>query len=294
VFAGIDYLTLWSDSSPEANKSFYQNASDWLVSVTPQASNIKSASLYGTKGIRSEGVYVGIGEERSLLNVPGALAQQAYCKLYNPSHTITRMDIQVTATHGYDRKCPEAPFFNWLVELNTFKPKGKGRPAKATIAGGYGQGWTTYTGKSGSDIMGRIYDKWAQSGDEAYRHAIRWEVQARRQFAEMLAQRFIMLTYDEITSSIPELVQSFYEKRGINPPWRTANPQLWRQPPPQVWDYERSLKWLEQSVSPTIERLLGYVSLQQICAALGIDRYDTGRYPIPQAPGSVARTSDME
>jgi len=293
MYAGIDYLTVWSDSSPEANTSFYQNATNWLIGLTPSANTIKTATLYGTKGIRSEGVYVGLGDDRALLNVPGMLAQQAYCELYNPSHKITRMDVQVTSTHGYNKQEPHKPFHEWLAQLDAHKPTTRGRKPDATIAGGYGKGWTTYTGSYGSDILGRIYDKWAQSKDETYKNAVRWEVQCRREYAEMLASRFLMLTYDEITTAIPELVASFYGKRGINPPWAMAYSKLWRSPPKQVWDYERSLVWLESAVKPTIERLTGYVPLDQILTALGLDIAHIRAYTSTQAAQSIiALTSE--
>ena len=270
MYAGIDYLTLWSRSSPEANKTFYDICSDWVASTAINSKDIKYATLYGTKGIRAEGAYIGVGPNSALLNVPGVRAQEAYCRLYNTSHTCTRMDIQVTCQHGYNPKEPAKPFYEWFDVLEAFKPPGRGKKAIPRDTGDK-LSRTVYSGQSGSDIMGRIYNKYLQSNKEdQYRNCIRWEVQARREWAEMLASRFVMHQFDEITSGIPELVASFFQKRGLRVPWYLVHSKLWRSPPVQPYDYERTLKWLETSVAPSIERLTGYVSLEHILGALGI------------------------
>lgn len=286
MFAGIDYLTLWSDSSVAANTSFYEMGTNWLAEITPASHKLKTATLHGTRGIRSEGIYIGIGDTRALLNVPGALAQRAYCDLYNTSHKVTRMDVQVTSTHGYDVKQPEAPFWRWEEQLRLAKPQGKGRKVKPTFVGGVGEGITIYSGSNDSDTRGRIYDKWKQSGEMEYLNTVRWEVVVRRKLAEIIATRFAMLTFDEITSAIPELVASFWQKRGLYCPWGMSHSKLWRTAPVKPWDFERSLKWLEHSVAPTIEKLRGYVPLAQILEALGLAYDPIQEYPISSGDSS--------
>jgi DNA relaxase NicK len=272
MYAGIDYLTLWSDSSQDANKSFYNNGLAWITRLALNTTDIKPATLYGTKGFRCNGTYIGIGDERALLNVPGPTAQEAYTRFYNSSHTVTRMDIQVTSQHGYTTKRPKDAIANYASLLRVAKPpKGGNKPKVRLVDADEGDGDTVYSGKNASNSMGRIYDKWAQSGDERYRNMLRWEVQTRRTHAEFLATQFLVMNNDEITSEVVRLVQSFWQKRGIEPPWGTVHPGLWRIPPAEKYDYERTLNWLERAVKPSIERLTGYVSMAQIMSALGID-----------------------
>jgi len=292
MFAGIDYLTLWSRSSDEANKSFYNSASDWVAGVGVGLKGLKSATLYGTKGYRNEGAYIGIGNDCALLNVPGPLAQQGYEAFYNSSHDVTRLDIQVTCSNGYNPSEPLEPFKRYLERLESFKPTSKGRKAIPSFTG-KGETLTIYSGARASPSMGRIYDKWQQSNEAMYKNCIRWEVQLRRGNAQYLADKWLMNTSDEITSDIPGLIASFWQKRGLIVPFNYVHKQLWQQPPIQAYDYERTLRWLTVAVAPAIERLTGYVSRTQIMLALGLDLEGIEAYNAAMVEASVVSTEDM-
>jgi len=292
MFAGIDYITLWSRSSDEANKSFYSNASDWVAGVGTGARGVKTATLYGTKGIRNEGAYIGIGNDSALLNVPGTLAQQAYETFYNSSHTVTRLDIQVTCTNGYNTDEPMEPFKRYLERLEAFKPTSKGRKAEPSYTG-KGETLTIYSGARASPSMGRIYNKWLQSNEVAYKNCIRWEIQLRRSNAQYLADKWLMSTSDEITADIPALVASFWQKRGLIVPFRFIHPQQWRNPPNQQYDYERTLKWLTSAVAPAIERLTGYVSRTKIMLALGLELEGIEAYNNAMADSAVLPAEEL-
>lgn len=270
MYAGIDYLTLWSRSSKAANESFYSQVANWVMSLAIAGRDAKAAALYGTKGVRCQGVYVGIGDEAALLNVPGGLAQTAYCKFYNPSHTVTRIDVQVTSQHGYDSKSPRTPFDAWFKTLDDFVPTRRGRKA-TTRETGDRSARTVYSGSNNTEILGIIYNKHLQSPDQPdYHNCVRWEVRCRAEWAEMLATRFVLMQSDEITADCADLVASFWLKRGLRVPWYLTHTKLWRTPPVAPYDYERTLKWLTESVAPSIDRLLSYVPLDQVLCAIGL------------------------
>jgi hypothetical protein len=272
MFAGIDYLTLWSDSSAEANKSFYMNTSEWLAGIEPASPlNIKPASLYGTIGIRKEGIYTGLGDDIALLNVPGAMAQEAYCKFYNPSLRITRMDIQVTSNHGYNPKNPSEPFMDWYNAVEMNKPTTKGRKPKPWYITGKDSGFTLYIGSMDSEHFGRIYDKWAQSKNELYKNCIRWEIKCKKLPSEQLASRFLMMQSDEITGTIPSIVAGYFRERGAIAPWEYTHAKLWRPTPRGEYDYEKTLRWLDTQVAPSIIRLAGHIGWERILQVLGVD-----------------------
>jgi hypothetical protein len=143
MFAGIDYLTCWSRSSGEANKSFYDSVSDWVAHLGVKGMGVKPATLYGTRGIRCEGVYIGIGQSSALLNVPGSLAQEAYEKFYNSSHTVTRLDIQVTCQNGYNEEKPLEPFHRYLEqgEKQYHHTQGRAKRLRSTLVRNHRPRW---------------------------------------------------------------------------------------------------------------------------------------------------------
>lgn len=292
MFAGIDYITLWSRSSPEANTTFYNNCSDWVAGLSVDARGVKPATLYGTKGIRNEGAYIGIGSNSALLNVPGPLAQIAYERFYNPSHRCTRLDIQVTCSNGYDVKSPMEPFVHYLAQLDKYVPTGRGKKAVPSYTG-KGETLTVYSGARAGKAMGRLYNKWLQSKDPTYKHMIRWEAQFRREYAAMLADKWLMATGDDITSDIPGLLASFWEKRGITVPFKFVHNQLWKPPPSAKYDYEKTLKWLTTTVAPSIERLTGYVSRTKIMIALGLEIEGIDAYNAALSGASLSEAEDV-
>jgi DNA relaxase NicK len=115
------------------------------------------------------------------------------------------------------------------------------------------RGETLYVGARASDQTGRLYDKWRESGDEAYRDTWRWEVQYRRGFA-LSAMRALTASRDP-RSSITATVASWFNARGVRAAFGLDGDPLAVGDARASSDDERWLKWVRRCVQPRAREL---------------------------------------
>jgi DNA relaxase NicK len=207
---------------------------------------------YGSHGYqyRQRGaVSIGVGSRHVLCQLSGSEAELSWRDLAGLAENVSRIDLAVTARtgDGTDSLARE----NYAVAQS--RPRGRGKPTQLTLIQGEDRGDTLYVGARASDVRGRLYDKWRESGDDAYRDCWRWEVQYRRGYA-MSALRSLT-TSSDARSSITATVASWFSSRGVRAAFGVDGDPLATGDSRAASDDERWLKWARRCVQPRAREL---------------------------------------
>lgn len=202
-----------------------------------------------------------------MLQVPGAGAAD-YMRRHGLPERITRLDIQSTVT-------PPMPVPDWLDEEEMFVRHRsehwpyRGRAPRVTTV--RGETVTIYSGVRGTGgVLLRIYDSGHVHGAEAnaYLGTVRYELECGVDAARGVYERIGGSEWDE--RLVAEIVLATARRRGCAVRYVSRETQYagvvrgTRHP-----DVERSMRWLERQVRPTIERLEREgVSSRDVLAAL--------------------------
>jgi hypothetical protein len=139
-------------------------------------------------------------------------------------------------------------------------------------------GQTCYVGSRVSDQFGRLYDKGAESEEEASVDpgwVWRYEVEFKSYRAKKLAKQMeasAKLEKHVVSSKIGELVSMWFRGRGIVPIYNALGAGVsWvTELEARMTDDEASLNWLTVQVRPSVERLLERGRQAEVFEALGI------------------------
>lgn len=169
-------------------------------------------------GWQTDGLTFGMREDGVIVRLSGALAHKHALEVINHAANITRIDCEVTA-----RFHPARPKFGQEAHrraLAHFQAHDKA-PVPA-FHGSRGRLETLTLGSRASERYGRLYDKYAESGDEVWRDCWRWEVEVKAEPAARLARKLAHVEWPgPVTASY---VHDFFATAGIAPPfsWRGA------------------------------------------------------------------------
>lgn len=153
-----------------------------------------------------------------------------------------------------------------------------GKPYKVRLIDGFGDGDTLYVGARGkrSKFL-RLYDKWLESNkDEMWLNAWRYEAELSDNHAVEAYNTIQDIEQSE--QSVAYVLAGYYKERGIDLPVR-LEAGLWPASKFQKRDTddERRLKWLEEQIRPTIDKMMARgVSYDAIRQALGLSEINIG------------------
>lgn len=217
-------------------------------------------------GVQTRDVGLADWRGRGLVELRGARAREHWADILPLSDKVSRIDVQVTVE--------EEPYNDARAVLAWFRSsrraKREGRPPEYTLWADAAKGSTLYIGRLGSRFLARMYEKGKEEPDGPWENCWRYEVQARRERAEQMAD--LVKRVGDVQQSIPPLVHSHFASRGVEP---IFDPQAAYELPPlpeEPPDTDRSLKWLGSSVAPVIQRLYDAGVYDQALARLGIGR----------------------
>jgi DNA relaxase NicK len=140
------------------------------------------------------------------------------------------------------------------------------------LINGYGDGDTLYVGARGKNSsMLRIYDKGAESKEEIYEGATRYEVELSDTHARQGYEAVREAGYGH--GACLAVAMSYFAVKGVRIPVPPGTPiiEAWSLPKAQS-NLEGRLKWLRESVAPALDLLreAGY-SEHNIAAVLGLE-----------------------
>jgi replication initiation factor len=265
---GVDYLTMTLPRGASNAGPWERQCLQSLRLLQDDGNEHKATRLLGYDGYMCGGAFYGENDERRMFRVSSAWADRLFTRTYDAEAHYSRLDVQVTWFFDVERQGLAAAVYDDLIRVQASK-EGKSRLKCRLVTDNEG-GSTVYIGSRTSAAMGRIYNKGAQSDEEQYRNAWRYEVEYHNSQATAAAG-ILWTHYGQSRQWIASNVAGWYDKRGVVVPWRrvahqgSLPPQ--KRPPPDV---ARRLAWIEHQVRPTVAYLLEELPRAIVLEALGL------------------------
>ncbi len=271
VSVGIDWLTVTAKQGEDRDR-LLERGVDLLMEDAKNGNRVRPFRMGRFYGGKAKHVGVGQWDNRVLVAVGGALADDVAPELLALSQNCSRLDLQVSVRQEpYDsdlaRRTWEESRAERLIE---------GRPPQYDLYARRGEGTTLYVGSGKSRYLARLYERYAKTHEDQDLHVWRYEVEAKRERAQQAAQ-----LWQE--SQDPRLftegyVYSHFANRGVAPIFQADNPFTPPPLPERGTDAARSLAWLRASVKPALRRLDAWGETEAALRALGLatsgDDYD--------------------
>lgn len=205
--------------------------------------------LYGFVGKKTRHALLGDKEDRSLLQVSGASAQNALVLCRNGDNC-TRLDVQITLRVGQEN-------VNWFLAQQERRllahPARHGKRPDVDARHKNGKVETVYSGSRKSDVFVRLYDKFAESRKEEHRGCVRFEVVFKGDASKALWAH--LAEGDDGIMYLLRLLLHVLEQRGVD----TSAIELQRQdiaiPRRQNTKENVTLGWWASQVAPSVARI---------------------------------------
>lgn len=267
---GVDYFTC-STSDHRSLGAITEVMLPHFMEEERTGRGVLKWGIQGYRGKKTNHAFIGARDDGVLCQVSGALADQYFSPLMTYAENVSRLDVHVTF--------PVADVKNDISRVRDEAEAGAGRRGKPTSVKYIGarQGLqTVYIGRPASDQMGRVYDKWEESKDEAYKGTVRYEVQLRRK-AALATALHLKESYPVRTSACVNFVQGWYRARGVQV--ADLEEREWTTPVPkrEKTKVERQIDWIAAQVSPVFCQLLAEGYGEEVLKAL-IDKSQDATY----------------
>lgn len=283
--AGIDYLTMTSKPNGGDYGEFIHIGRKLQKQSQNEGNTLRNAAILGYEGTICGTVFVGESEQGAMVRVSGGMANQAAKWLKGLDCKTTRIDFQVTVWYdteptGIIRKYAEVAKADAIVADERTK-----RIIKTVEDNN--DGYTLYIGSRTSDYYGRLYDKHAESHNDAYRNALRFEVEIKGKRANQ-AMAALPTSKRRISPYVSSFVGEWFTARGVYVPFLYANGIMAIEPiSRETNDTARRLHWLRTQVRGTVAQLRLVVDTNDILDALGFfDREGDESVPPFQPPAA--------
>lgn len=276
VEVGVDWVTAtWSRGAEGDTK--LARLYGWQLRVASEGNDRKPQSILGYEGWRCGGIFAGTRHDSHMMVVSSSQAHELWeMPGLLDDVKFTRLDLQVTAWPVNPMESTWAKDFARVAEtVNRELPKTRRRTI--TLYQDNKGGATVYVGAPSSDERLCVYDKGAESEDERYAGAIRYEYRSKGSCADRVA-RCIPATPQGSKEAILSIVYEEVAKRGVPCIFpSSAYTSVPRVSASRITDVQRRLRWLREQVRPAIEKILTHASEEDILEALGLLREATNQ-----------------
>lgn len=270
----IDWLTCTWKRDSDTSASHLLAALDFERKLYTNGNSQEVTRWQGYSGRKTGSFFVGEREDDYCVRVSGSTAHPAFTSIYRPDMHVSRLDIAVTVW-----LTPNQPDLGLTATSDARIAKLAGKvknPAKITHYDSDDGGYTLYIGKRASRVYARLYNKEVESGDAYYEGAWRYELELHNATASETATELFYSLFP-LEEAICSCVWAYYHQKGVIPVFPTFPTGLEVVlPRREETTTERTLKWLEAQVRPSVARLMemGYTS--SVLAALGLPGSDIG------------------
>lgn len=258
---GVDWLTVTSSTSGEVHP-LRSLASEFVTLQMRKGHPRKTWGASGYSGFSSEGIHYGIRPRGIIAQVTSDLARENWTRYFDLAENVTRIDLQFTIRY----KCPP-PFIirkHHAEALRYCEPL-KRKPAVRFMTHNT-KGDTLYLGERVSPCFGRVYDKGKQSKLDHYAGCVRYELQLNGDRA-LHASSYIRRNPHPSADAAAQAAE-FFRKRGLlHIPISPACLYSGHRPRP---DNLSRLRWLQNSVQPSVTKLVESGLLGPVLDSLGL------------------------
>lgn len=268
VESRVDYLTasvmldkLASGEEVERSRTI---AAKLLMQQESAGNDVRRWASHSFKGFQVGQLCYGESGTGMLFRVSGDAARDNWESIYDVSTNVARLDVAATVKlNGAWSDMSRVHLDEARQYQREHSPK-----LKVTRIDGGKHGCTLNIGSRSSDAFGRIYDKEAESKNEAWQDCWRYEVEFKRSMAEQAAA---LLSDASIEQVDPAALAFSWLARRIKVPEGLLNlPCNITARPLQPSDSARTLRWVRTGVKPSVRRLIERGMLRDVLAALGI------------------------
>lgn len=266
----MDFLTLTVTGDKVTESAWASAAHTFVSGVASMGNKLEARGMQGYNGIMAGGAFIGYRSDGAMLRVSGPIAGEAWESLYNRDITrVTRVDLQVTV--WFDREARNLINRAFVQAKKHREAKLTSRKKETFISGGE-KGDTAYLGSRTSEIYIRVYDKWRESGDDAYKWAIRYEVEYKGHRAKEIAKTLHETDWTEVAEFVRGQVIGTLAAEGVIMPVDVQAGYYRKiEPAKDTTDTATKLKWLRQQVRPSVEWLLEQGLRAEVMIALGLN-----------------------
>lgn len=268
VSAGIDYITATMPHTHPNAVQWYGSCVKYIETIASDGNEITSTRRQGYEGVSIGGSFAGIREDGYMVNISGERAQEGFPIVYSYNPHVSRIDVQCTFRYAERNQHTGSNAQHAVALANARLSKAAQR--EATLIQSLSGGETCYVCSKKSEQFARIYNKEAESGEERYKQAWRFEVQLKNLLATKTAEMFKLSEYAQ-PAQAAVFVRQWLRKRGVSTPWN-ADAELYALPSEKQGpsDVEARLRWLREQVRPSLRRLLKLGLRDSILEALGL------------------------
>lgn len=271
--AGLDWLSATLAVGHNLSAQTYEAGMRYLDGQHEQGNAARPATLLGYKGVMCGKCFVGDSEQGLYLRSTSGGSTGFFEHIYHPDMHVSRLDMQVTVwveDAGYHvGKEARSDAAYWRL---THPRDGK---RKITAIDSEDGGYTLYIGSKSSLHFCRLYDKGAESNEEYYKGAWRYEIELHNSAATTSAL-YLLENNLSLEAVVCSTVAQYYRARGVQVPWTASDALNALRPLLHAeTDDARSIAWLAAQVKPTVARLINRGYTSSVFEALGLEAPDT-------------------
>lgn len=251
---GCDYITATARETDPA-KGLYAFGRYLLSTEARRGFKTSNSRGGGYYAAVAGHVWLGRRFDGCCLRVSGAAANEHWNQVADLSGNVTRFDVQVT--EFVPNSAHSAMLRVW--NQNRGWTSGCGHRSKVKKIVGPSGIETMFVGSRQSERFLRIYDKYAESGEEYYRGCLRWELELKADLALAYANNLSLSP--NASMQMFATVRDFCLERLKVCPSARIRPGVFQtgftclRPPPRAADCNRTLQYLAKSIKPSIDRL---------------------------------------
>jgi len=268
IEAGVDWITVTAREPEKVEK--LREIAFALIECEMGLENFGRPWFQsGYEGVSCGHVQYGERQDGCIVRLGSHVAASHWMRLLDHCDNVTRLDLQCTFRL---KERPNLAIHRHYKELQRRRRTQKRAAKLAKICDDEG-GYTVYTGRRVSNVLGRIYDKGSESQLRAYDGCVRYEVQfnGRRAKWVALATRLGCYTKRHIALS----VLGFFTDRGaclrnLEESLNVAVSIDTTDKPAKKSDLQRKLEWLRKAVQPSVTHLMALGFSERVLSALGL------------------------
>lgn len=253
IRGGIDWFTGTYAGDGLAQRLWVERGLWVLDRIAEQGYDINTRTMQGYYGASAGNCFVGTRDDGSMIQLTGNHANDWFEYVYNSNIRVPRIDVQMTVKYTTMPNDIARRGYGSATDSNASLPVSRRR--KLVLITGSDGGDTLYLGAPSSDQRGRIYNKEVQSEDSAYTRCWRYEVVYRNDLGTQLAAS-CPIEQGARAKWASDVAQQWFGARGVvSGGYSGVNAVILPIARTLPTDVERSLRWLEEQVAPTIKRL---------------------------------------
>jgi hypothetical protein len=273
---GVDYMTTTAAIGSEQAERIIEYGLQLCRDRQKQGEPIQATRVLGFDGFSSgTTVFYGQSHNTAMLRVSGEDSNSAFKTFNRIGYHYTRLDIQVTCwCNGWPDNYGELCYEQFCKPL----PSGKESKSVPRTTKDKNGGWTVYSSARTAKQMARVYNKYAETPEEHYKGAIRYELELKDVYATEMAAMLQFQSHIQ-EEYISTYLAIWFKSKGIILPYAPRTTDI--SPlsiPHRESDTETKLRWLERQVKPTVQRLID-MGLREYVTMLLFGTNSSGEVP---------------